>query len=139
MGPLYMCRDFNSRIGDMADYIEGIDSISERHVVYFDINSYGGNLIEFLTDSNCCVVNGRNSICDDFTCIGSTGRSVVDYCITPHETLGPFSVFSVIIITKVMDAVGLTVDKPPDHSIIMWHFDIGYSDEPVTLQESMNL
>ncbi len=62
-----MCGDFNSRIGDMADYIEGIDSISERHVVDFDINSYGDNLIEFHTDSSCCVVNGRNSICDDFT------------------------------------------------------------------------
>ncbi len=60
MGPLYMCGDFNSRIGDMADYIEGIDSISERLVVDFDIKSYGDNLIEFLTDSSCCVVNGRN-------------------------------------------------------------------------------
>ncbi len=87
MGPFYMCRDFNSRIRDMHDYIEGIGTISERHVVDFDINSYGDNLIEFLTDSSCYIVNGRNSICDDFTCIGSTSRSVVDYCITPHDTL----------------------------------------------------
>ncbi len=33
-----------------------------------------------------------------------------------------------------MDAVDLTVENPPDHSIIMWHFYIWYSDEPVTLQ-----
>ncbi len=100
MGPLHICGDFNSRIWDMADYIEGIDSISERHVVDFDINSYGDNLIEFLTDSSCCVVNGINSICDDFTHIGSTGRSVSDYCITPHEHLGMFSEFSVIRMTN---------------------------------------
>ncbi len=31
-----------------------------------------------------------------------------------------------------MDAVGfLTVEKPANHSIIMWYFDIGYTDEPV--------
>ncbi len=88
MGPLYMCGDFNSRIGNIVDYIDGIDSIYERHVVDFDINSYGDNLIEFLTDSSCFVVNGRNSICDNFKCIGSTRRNVVDYCITTHETLG---------------------------------------------------
>ncbi len=59
------------------------------------------------------------TICDDFTCSGSTGRSAVDYCIKPHETLGMFSEFSVIRMTKLMDAFGLTVEKHPDHSIIM--------------------
>ncbi len=71
-------------IVDMANYIEDIESITERYVVDLDINSYGDNLIEILTDSSCCVVNGRTSICNDFTLIRSTDRSVVDYCITPH-------------------------------------------------------
>ncbi len=43
----------------MADYIKGIHEI---YVVDFDINSYGDDLIEILTDSSCCIVNGRNSI-----------------------------------------------------------------------------
>ncbi len=103
----------------MEEKLISILAIAVDMFVDFDINSYGNNLIEFLTDSSCCVVNGRNSICDDFIHIGSTGRSVVDYCITPHETLCLFRGFSVVRITKVMDAVGLTVEKPPDHSIIM--------------------
>ncbi len=77
----------------MADYIDGIDSISDRYVADSDISNYGDNLIEFLTDSSCCVVYSRTSICDDFTHIGSTGRSVYDYYITPHDTLGLFDEF----------------------------------------------
>ncbi len=55
--------------------------------------------------------------------------------ITSHPmTLWACSMsFSVIRMTKMMDAVGLPVKKPPDQSIIMWHFDIEYLDEPATL------
>ncbi len=85
MGPLYMymCGDLNSRIGDMVDYIEGIDSISERHVIDFDINSYGDNLIEFPTNSSSCVVNSRNSICDQMI-------NMQKYSWLLHHTLSYF-------------------------------------------------
>ncbi len=33
--------------------------------------------------------------------------------------------------TKLIDTVGLSVEKPPDHSIIIWHFNLGYTDELV--------
>ena len=37
---VYICRDFNSRIGDMLDFIEGVDVITDRNVIDFGINKY---------------------------------------------------------------------------------------------------
>lgn len=33
MGKFAICGDFNSRIADLYDYIEGIDNIKERNVI----------------------------------------------------------------------------------------------------------
>ncbi|CAC5371890.1 unnamed protein product [Mytilus coruscus] len=35
----YLCGDWNSRCGDMLDYIPGVDSLPERHVVDFKCNT----------------------------------------------------------------------------------------------------
>ncbi len=40
IGPMFICGDLNSRRGDNTDYIEGVDSIIDRDVVDFDVNSY---------------------------------------------------------------------------------------------------
>jgi hypothetical protein len=36
----YLCGDFNSRIGDMDDFIKGVDVLTERDVIDYTVNSY---------------------------------------------------------------------------------------------------
>ncbi|CAG2243430.1 unnamed protein product [Mytilus edulis] len=84
--PFYICGDFNIRIGDMKDYIPGVDNLPEREVIYFKANSYGEIFCEFLSNVNCCVLNGRYHISNDYTYVSTRGSSVVDFCIfvLPH-------------------------------------------------------
>ncbi|CAC5390044.1 unnamed protein product [Mytilus coruscus] len=57
--PFYLCGDFNSRIGEMEDFIPGVDNLPVREVIDFKSNSYGEIFCEFLSNINCCVLNGR--------------------------------------------------------------------------------
>ena len=43
MGQYYICGDFNSRlkVGDMVDYIEGVDKVPPRDVLDFSKNAHG--------------------------------------------------------------------------------------------------
>ena len=67
MGPVCLFGDFNSRCADLNDYIKGVDNLSDREVVDFQVNKYGHILLDFLMNSNFCILNGRNSIKNDFT------------------------------------------------------------------------
>ncbi len=100
---MFICGDLNSKCRDNTDYIEGVDSIIDRDVVYFDVNSYGECLIAVLISSNLCILNGRNHINNDFTCIAATGRSVVDYCLVSHHDLSKYSKFEDFRMTNLMD------------------------------------
>ena len=40
-GILYVCGDFNSRCGDLDDFIRGIDDVSDRNIIDFNLNRYG--------------------------------------------------------------------------------------------------
>ncbi|CAG2223305.1 unnamed protein product [Mytilus edulis] len=86
----YLCRDFNSRCGDLNDFVEGIDTLPERQVVDYKTNKYGSIFCEFLADINCCMLNGRNNSHNDYTYVSTRGLSVVDYCIVPYEMLKSF-------------------------------------------------
>ena len=35
MGQYYICGDFNSRLGDLVDYIEGVDEVPPRDILDF--------------------------------------------------------------------------------------------------------
>ena len=59
MGQYYICGDFNSRLGDLVDYIEGVDDVPPRDVLDFSKNAHGQYFCNFLIDSNCCILNGR--------------------------------------------------------------------------------
>ncbi|CAC5388251.1 unnamed protein product [Mytilus coruscus] len=83
----YLCGDFNSRLGNYTDFIQGIDQLSERNITDFTANGYGEIFSEFLSTVNCCVLNGRYPIHDDFTYVSTKGSSVVDYCVVPYESL----------------------------------------------------
>ena len=37
---MYICGDFNSRCGDMLDFIEGVDVVNDRNVIDVGINKY---------------------------------------------------------------------------------------------------
>ena len=80
--PFIRCGDFNARCADIPDHIEGVDDLPPRDVIDWSVNNYGDPFCEFLTSVNCCIVNGRNSTQNDFTC---RNVSVVDYCIIPYE------------------------------------------------------
>ena len=40
MSTVCLLGDFNSRCGDLKDYIEGVDAIGDREVMDFQVNYY---------------------------------------------------------------------------------------------------
>ncbi|VDI61349.1 Hypothetical predicted protein [Mytilus galloprovincialis] len=124
--PFYLCGDWNSRVSDIEDYIQGIDFLPERNVVDFTPNSYGDLFCEFLSNINCCILNGRNFINNDYTFVSTRGSSVVDYCVVPYEKLAFFQNFEVIRARTLIEenaAVGSYDPKHiPDHSLLCWTF-----------------
>jgi hypothetical protein len=127
-GLIFLCGDFNARIGDNNDFIEGIDVIPEREVIDFTSNMYGDKLIQFLIDSSMFVLNGRNTIQNDYTSISTKGCAVVDYCIVSQEFLNIFKDFNVLratqIVTDVSKTTGLSPSSIPDHSIVSLILDL---------------
>ena len=103
--------DFNSRIGNLCDFVTSenishmenllpddysIDTELPRQTKDKIVNSNGHFLIDFLKESGLRIVNGR--VCGDegsFTFIGSRGSSLIDYCIVNPELLNSFTSFYV--------------------------------------------
>ena len=115
----YLCGDFNSRCGDLRDFIAGVDSIPNGNVIDYTINKEGERLCEFFVDSNCCIMKGRNNRKNDFTFISSLGSSVIDYCIVPYEYMSRFPTSQLINDANIHS----TLDSPgtyPDHSLLVW-------------------
>ncbi|VDI82923.1 Hypothetical predicted protein [Mytilus galloprovincialis] len=59
MGRTVICGDFNSRVGRNLDFIEGVDNIKPRSVVDYTENHQGDAFINFLSDANFAMLNGR--------------------------------------------------------------------------------
>ena len=121
----YICGDFNSRCGDLEDFIAGVDSIPDRNVIDYTINKEGERFCEFLIDSNCCMMNGRNCQNNDFTFISTSGSSVIDYCVAPYEYISNIQDFNVQPTSKLISGSNIhyTLDSPgtyPDHSLLVW-------------------
>ena len=82
-----MCGDFNSRVGEATEFIEGVDDVTPRNVIDYTSNVNGDLLIEFSSiDCGMCLVNGRVGN-GDFTHVSHRGKSVVDYVCVPYEQL----------------------------------------------------
>ena len=129
---MFICGDFNSRLADIPDFIEGVDEVPERDVIDFRNNAHGMKMIDFLLSSNCCVLNGRPgiSVLNDFTSVSVKGLAVVDYCVVPYENLHRFSDFKVVRSTDLFNSAGcLNVVDPshcmPDHSMLKWCVEVG--------------
>ncbi|XP_071102383.1 uncharacterized protein [Haliotis cracherodii] len=126
-GLVCICGDFNSRVGSNSDFIQGVDDVPEREVIDYQENSA---FIEFLVNSNMCMLNGRSEK-QDFTYV-KNGSSVVDYVITPHENLLTFRDFNVTRVTSLIDGTNVP-DSLPDHSILTWSLQL-----PVEPSEQTN-
>ncbi len=125
-----ICGDFNSPIRDNTDYIEGVDDLPERNMHDFECNPYCDKFLDFLINANCCVLNGRAGVYaqDNYTCVSSKGKSVMDYCIVPYESLHLFSQFKVhLALDMFNEACSLgnidPVHSIPDHSLLTWVMD----------------
>ncbi|CAG2197390.1 unnamed protein product [Mytilus edulis] len=79
--------------------------------------------------ANCCILNGRNFVNNDYTCVSTKGCSVVDYCIVPYDNLNLFKDFCVIRANDLVTSAGFDVNGVdlkliPDHSLIKWSIDL---------------
>ena len=124
-GTPFICGDFNSRCGDLEDFIAGVDGIMPRNMIDFKTNYYGERFIEFLTNTNMCILNGRfGQKFDNFTSVSTKGSSVVDYCIVTHDDLSVFHDFRVTspfdLINTFPDLCQAASSGVPDHALLSW-------------------
>ena len=106
-----------------SDSIDGIDCLPECQVVDFQYNGYGKLFCDFLIDTSCCILNGRNIIQNDFTYLSKRGSSVVDYTVIPYELMDSFDSFKVIRVTSLSQSIDATGKYDlrtilPDHSLL---------------------
>lgn len=127
---IFICGDFNGRIGELADCIEGIDNLPKRHVLDKTVQGHGEALIGFMNDAKLCALNGR--LCpdnDDYTCISGKGLSVVDYIMVPHDVFEKCRYFKVHTMSDLAETCSIAQYigcrcRLPDHSILHVKFDV---------------
>ena len=107
-----MCGDFNARTGSENDYIP--NDTNDEHVPLYDdyecdlnidprnsmdkkVDQRGKQLLEFCISTKMRMLNGRmlGDSNGKFTCIKSTGQSVVDYVIVSEDLLRKILYFKV--------------------------------------------
>ena len=119
--------DFNTRIEELEDFLVDVDIIPKRQVLDPTKNKHGEAFIDFLLASKLCVLNGRITDEDNFTCIKKQGRSVVDYFITSTDSVKYAKHMYVKTVIDVLDDIGmLPTCTEPDHSVLI--LDINLSD-----------
>ena len=107
---LFICGDFNSRIGDKLDYIEEVDNCSKRISLDKCLNKNGENFLEFLKNSNSVVVNGRVTLAlNDYTSITTKGKSVVDYIAIPLDKLEYCKKFEILQSNDLIDKLNIRI------------------------------
>ncbi len=77
-----------------------------------------------------CTLNGRfNLDSDNFTCISTKGKSVIDYFLIPQDVFGKCQNFNVYSVTDLINECQLAnligdKSKPSDHSVLHVNFTI---------------
>ncbi|VDI38103.1 Hypothetical predicted protein [Mytilus galloprovincialis] len=120
-GKVFICGDMNARMGLNSDYIEGVDLVKARSVIDCGENKHGDSFANFLSDVNFCMLNGRFSE-NEFTCISTTGKSVVDYMCVPYEELDYVSDFKILPMTSIINGTAHIPESIPDHSLLYCDF-----------------
>ncbi len=122
----FVMGDFNSRIGELEDYVEEVDMIDTHCCIDEETNNHGYAFIDFLLEGKLAILNGQ--ICpleDNFTCISIKGKSIVDYVTTAHENLANVTKFSVMLASKLVEQLnlqGLCEHRASDHSLLLFEF-----------------
>ncbi len=125
---IVMTGDFNSRLGNMSDFIKNVDNIEMRSVIDKSINKHGRECIQFLLESKFCVVNGRvTPEHDNFTSISVKGAAVVDYIFVPISCLDRCLSCKVHTSQELKCVLNVKCDKVPDHSLIEVNISVSYS------------
>ena len=103
-----LCEDYKARIGNRKDYIDTIEHLRERTVIDNTVNDHGISLINFLLQSNTCIVNGRcNPLENSYTSVSHRGRAAVDYFIVSNENFRNITNFRVTQIADLLQYYGL--------------------------------
>ena len=117
--------DLNARTKQLEDYIPEIDgNIPDRSNPDNLKNSHGNSFITFLKDNRSIILNGRvTPHLNNFTFVSTRGSSVPDYLYTPIENLGFCTEMKVILMTDVVDMMGIMPPQTlPDHSLLVASF-----------------
>ncbi|CAG2193097.1 unnamed protein product [Mytilus edulis] len=121
--PIFICGDFNGRVGSLKDFDDMIDCIPERKIVDEIKKSFGEHLINFLKDTKCCMLNGRGeNVKNNFTYVSNLRKSVVDYMIVPYNELAQYKNIEIKLISDIIlqNNIPLTPSiSIPDHSVLM--------------------
>ena len=127
---LFICGDFNARIGDRNDCLLNPD-VPPRRVIDSNKNSQGSKLLSFLGDMHCCILNGRiTPELDDFTSLAShKGKVVVDYAITRQTELDAVQHMQVVSCSELVNKLGQChmYDehcKLPDHNLLIMKIEM---------------
>ena len=79
------------------------------------------------------MLNGRNYVTNDSTCLTANGHSVVDYSIVNHNDLSVFTDFICTNVTDIINSNGhdtvLTSAAFPDHSVLSWKLNFGNAEQ----------
>ena len=98
-------------------------------------NEHGDCLLEFLIDAKLCTVIGRiDHLNDNFTCVSTKGKSVVDYIITSHGDISCCKSFQVLTMNDVNAIFAnddIYVNKLSDHSILITEIDVHFKEDCV--------
>lgn len=131
--PIFICGDFNGRVGNLQDFNDSLDYLPKRIPIDETRNAFGDYLLDFLKDSNCCMLNGRGDYSkDNFTFVSPIGKSVVDYMIVPYTVLPNVCNFEVKLISSLIIENGVQLStnaRLPDHSILTCSFRISEYDQ----------
>ena len=116
-GQVMVCGDFNVRCGGLSD----VDGEPSRCCVDLLKNGQGELLVDCIRSSGLVFVNGQQGQ-DQFMCISSRGRLVVDYCLVPEEELMSIRNFEVKTMSQCDeelcgDEEGYRIH---DHSVLLW-------------------
>lgn len=123
-GKIYICGDMNSRVGVNTDYIERVDLVKPRNVIDYIGNHHGDVFVNFLSDVNHGMLNGR-FLDNEFTCISTSGKSVIDYICGPYEEMECITDFKIVSMSTISNVIAHTPDSSPDHSFL--YCDIKFS------------
>ena len=123
MGIIYPIGDWNSRLGDLLDFVKnnagnsGISSLSDeprRLNIDTKINSHGKKLISLCKTTGLLIQNGRNNPVETnvFTCYRHNGQSTVDYLLSRKENAYLLKKFNIHPRTVDSDHCAITFSLP---------------------------